>query len=145
MSGKPNLYDSDVLEWSDQQAALLRRLAAGERVNDQIDWENVAEEVESVGRSQLSAVRAHLIQALLHDLKAEAWPQARDVPHWRAEGLRARGDAAEAYAPSMRQRIDVAALYAKALRYMPATYDGQPPRPVPTACPVTLDELLSEA
>jgi hypothetical protein len=29
-----NLYDTDILLWSEQQADLLRRLAAGERVND---------------------------------------------------------------------------------------------------------------
>jgi len=38
-----------------------------------------------VGRSQLRAVESHLVQALLHDLKAEAMPQSRDVPYWRAE------------------------------------------------------------
>jgi hypothetical protein len=49
-------YDSDILSWSEQQSALLRRLARGEKVNAQIDWENVVEEVESVGREQLHAV-----------------------------------------------------------------------------------------
>jgi hypothetical protein len=44
----------------------------------------------------------------------------------------------------MRQKIDVAALYADALRAMPDTIDGQPPLPVDTTCPVTLDELLAE-
>jgi len=29
----------------------------------------------------LRAVESHLVQALLHDLKAEAWPQSRDVPY----------------------------------------------------------------
>ena len=53
-------------------------------------------------------------------------------------------NAADAYAPSMRQRIDVAELYAKALRAMPDTIDGQPPLPVPEICPVTLDALLAE-
>ena len=37
-----------------------------------IDWENVIEEIESVGRSERNAVESHLVQALLHDLKAEA-------------------------------------------------------------------------
>ena len=36
-------YDTDILIWSERQAALLRRVAAGERVNDQVDWENVIE------------------------------------------------------------------------------------------------------
>jgi hypothetical protein len=44
----------------------------------------------------------------------------------------------------MRQRIDIAGLYAKALRALPDTIDGQPPLPVPGVCSVTLDELLSD-
>jgi len=139
-----DLYDADVLEWSERQAALLRRRAAGELVNDaEIDWPNVAEEIESVGNEQLHAVRSHLLQALLHDLKAEAWPLTSYVPHWRSEARVARINAADRYAPSMRQRIDVADIYAKALRAMPDTIDGVPPLPVPAVCPVTLDELLA--
>jgi hypothetical protein len=140
-----NLYDDDVLLWSKSQAALLRRMAAGERVNDQVDWENVVEEIEDVGRSSLRACRSQLLQALLHDLKAKAWPLSRDVPHWRSEARLARINAADAFAPSMRQHIDIADLYAKAVRAMPETEDGQPPLPVPPTCSVTLDDLLSAA
>jgi len=101
-----DLYEEDVLLWSEQQAALLRRLAAGERVNEQIDWENVIDEVESAGSEQLHAVESLLVQALTHMLKAEAWPLARaDVGHWHAEARRFRGDAAARFVPSMRQRI----------------------------------------
>jgi hypothetical protein len=78
-------YDTDILEWSERQAALLRRLSGGEAVNAEIDWPNLIEEVEDVGRNTLRACRAQLLQALLHDLKAEAWPLSRDVPHWRSE------------------------------------------------------------
>ena len=42
----------------------------------------------------------------------------------------------------MRQRIDVETLYRRALRGLPESLDGQPPLPVPDACPFTLDELL---
>jgi uncharacterized protein DUF29 len=78
-------YDTDILTWSERQAELLRRVGAGEKINDQADWENVAEEVESVGRSQLPQVKSLLVQALAHMLKAEAWPLSREMPHWRAE------------------------------------------------------------
>jgi hypothetical protein len=44
----------------------------------------------------------------------------------------------------MRQKIDVADLYAKALRALLETIDGQPPLPVQDVCPVTLDELLGD-
>ena len=153
-------YEIDILDWSERQAALLRRAATGERVNE-LDWPNIIEEIEGVGLSELRAVRSLLRQALLHDLKAEAWPLTSYVPHWRAEARIARIDAADRYVPSMRQRIEVAELYAQALRAMPETVDGgagqgsageasgsasggQPPLPVPERCPVTLDELLGE-
>jgi hypothetical protein len=137
------LYDADVFEWSQHQAALLRRRAAGELVNEaELDWPNIAEEIDSVGRSQLTAVRSLLVQALLHDLKAEAWPLSREVSHWRGEARRLRGDAADTFTPSMRQLIDVQKLHRRALAAMPDTIDGQPPFPVPAECPVTLDELL---
>ena len=143
MSG--DLYNSDILLWSEQQAERLRALAAADRQNDASpDWPNIIEEIEDVGRSSLRACRALLMQALLHDLKAEGWPLAREVLHWRAEARGFRIDAADAFSPAMRQRIDVADLYTKALRRMPDTLDGQPPLPVPSVCPVTLDELLSE-
>jgi hypothetical protein len=86
-----------------------------------------------------------LVQALVHMLKAEAWPLARDCGHWHAEARRFRGDAAARFVPSMRQRIDVERLYRRALRAVPDTIDGIPPlQTIPTLCPVTLDELLSE-
>ncbi|MGH7069731.1 MAG: DUF29 domain-containing protein [Acetobacteraceae bacterium] len=138
------LYETDILEWSEQQAALLRRLAKGERVNDQVDWENVVEEIESVGNEQRHALESHLIQALLHMLKAEAWPEARDRPHWQAEARGRRNDARRRFAPSMGGRINLDELYRDALSRLPDSYDGKTPLPVPHACPVTLDELLRE-
>ena len=44
----------------------------------------------------------------------------------------------------MRQRIDLAGLYADALYALPETIDGQAPLPVPVECPVTLDEMLAD-
>jgi hypothetical protein len=99
MSG---VYDTDILVWSDDQAALLRLLAAGERVNDQVDWTNVIEEIESVGSEQLHAVSSLLTQAIIHRLKAMAWPDARDADNWCADAERFAGDAADRFAPSMR-------------------------------------------
>jgi len=138
-----DLYDADVFKWSQHQAALLRRRAAGELVNEaELDWPNIAEEIESVGASQLRAVRSLLVQALLHDFKAEAWPHSLYVGTWRGEARRFRDDAADAYTPSMRQHIELAKLYKRALAAIPDQVDGQPPRPVAQTCSVTLEELL---
>ena len=139
-----DLYETDVVTWSDRQADLLRRIAAGERVNDQVDWENVVEEIESVGQSQIDAVESLWTQAFLHDLKAEAWPLARDVDNWRPDARMFRHQAKRKYRASMRQRIDLPGIYESALAGLPDTMDGTPPLPVPQACPVTVDELLSD-
>lgn len=138
-------YDDDIVLWSEHQAGLLRRRAAGQVVNDaELDWPNIAEEIEDVGRSQRDSVESHIVLALLHDLKAEAWPLSLAVPGWRAEARLHRRLARRKFTPGMRQRIDVASLYADALVGLPDTIDGQQPLPVDIACPVSLDELLSE-
>ncbi|HEY2619461.1 MAG TPA: DUF29 family protein [Acetobacteraceae bacterium] len=62
-----DLYDTDMLAWSERQADLLRRMAAGERVNDQVDWGNVAEEISDMGNNLVRAVASHLVQAMPDD------------------------------------------------------------------------------
>jgi hypothetical protein len=138
-----DLYEDDIALWSERQGDLLRRLARGEQVNEQIDWENVAEEIETVGRNERHAVESHLIQAMVHALKALAWPQSNSVPHWQAEMRIARSDARRRFSPSMRQLIDMADLYNAALDRLPEEIDGLAPGPVPETCPFTLDELLA--
>jgi hypothetical protein len=56
------------------------------------------------------------------------------VPGRRADAVRFCQQAGKAFAPSMRQRIDMAKLYALAVRRLPETVDGQPPLLVPTTC-----------
>jgi hypothetical protein len=140
-----DLYEDDILLWSERQADLLRRHFVGERINSaELDWPNIIEEIESVGNEQLRAVNYNLSQALIHMLKAKAWPSSRDVPHWEADARAFRANAADRFAPSMRRRIDLAKVYRRALRGLPDTIDGQPPLGVPDACSMTLDDLLAE-
>ncbi|MEJ0020807.1 MAG: DUF29 family protein [Acetobacteraceae bacterium] len=51
-----DLYDEDIVLWSERQSGLLRRIAAGAPVNERPDWVNIIEEVDSVGRSDLRAL-----------------------------------------------------------------------------------------
>ncbi|HUB16778.1 MAG TPA: DUF29 domain-containing protein [Acetobacteraceae bacterium] len=139
-----NDYDTDIVVWSDRQAELLRRRAAGELVNDaELDWPNIAEEIESVGREQVHAVQSLLRQAMIHRLKIMAWPRSSHVAGWQDEDLGFRQEAADRYTPAMRQRIDLDHLYSQALRRLPREIDGSPPGPIPSACPWTLEQLLA--
>jgi hypothetical protein len=60
----PSLYDQDFYAWANEQAALLRagNLSAA-------DIENIAEEIESMGRGEKRELMSRLTVLLLHLLK----------------------------------------------------------------------------
>ena len=68
----PSLYDSDVHAWAREQT----RAIAERRLAD-IDWANVAEEIECVGNSQRHEIRNRLRILLLHLAKWEYQPEKR--------------------------------------------------------------------
>ena len=140
-----DLYHSDILGWSKAQAERLRRLRRGERVND-LDWEHVIEEVEDVGSSQLSAVKSHLGLAMLHALKAVAWPEHPAVEHWQQEIATFLSNAQTGFQPGMQQHIDPAGVYARALKQLRklSPLGGVPPRPVPQSVAFPAAELRNE-
>ena len=140
-----DLYDRDAFAWSERQAALLRRVARGERVND-VDWDHVVEEIEDVGLTELHAVESYLEQILVHILKLHGWPDLSARQHWRSEIVGFQLSLGRRFAPSMRQRIDLADLYQGAMRRVELLrYGGNPGLPPPASCPVTLDQLLKSA
>jgi hypothetical protein len=51
------------LLWSERHGDALRQRAANE-----IDWDNVAEEIEDMGNNVVRSVASHLVQAILHDV-----------------------------------------------------------------------------
>jgi hypothetical protein len=138
----PDLYEADFVLWSERQAALLRRLQAGDPVGDQLDWDNLVEEVESLGSSARLATESLLARGLEHLLKIRGWPNG-PVDHWAAEANTFLRDAGRAWAPSMARAIDAATLYREELEKIGLRkIDGTPPQPLPAACPVTLAELI---
>jgi hypothetical protein len=139
-----DLYERDVLAWSESQASLLRRLARGERVND-VDWEHVVEEIEGVGLSELHAVESFLTLMLVHLLKSRVWPGDPSERHWRVEIVAFQQNTTRRFAPSMRQRIDLARLWQDAISQLEAGQaDDDPPLALPAASPFSLDQLLTE-
>lgn len=137
-------YERDVLIWAEQQADLLRRLAAGERLNAAVDWPRVIEEVQDVGLSELRACQSLLQQAIMHLLELHAWPASQAAAHWSEEAGVFLDDAGRRFTPSMRARIALDDLYAKALRRVLATAaDTGIAGALPETCPFALDDLLA--
>ncbi len=139
------LYEVDALAWGELQASLLSRLAAGERVNEAIDWSNVIEEIRDVGLSELHACESLLTQAMLHLLKLHASSGNPAAPHWRGETAAFLSGVRRRFSPSMRQRIDIDELYADAIHQVPSSFDDATElRPLPERCPFTLIELVAK-
>lgn len=92
-------YETDFYAWTQDQAARLREL----RPNS-LDWENVAEEIESVGRSQRTQIRNRLRVLLAHLLKWEYQPEFR-CHSWQSTigGQRVHIDGVVEDSPSLRR------------------------------------------
>ncbi len=90
-----DLCQEDILLWSDRQAQLLRQHASSACINDAIDWPNIIEEIESVGRAERAALASHVRIILEHLAKLEASPATEPRAGWLETIARARADVAD--------------------------------------------------
>ncbi len=103
-----DLYDTDFVTWSQRQSALVRRRASGELVNEaEIDWPNVAEEIEALGKNEERALASKLATIMEHLLKLEASPAVDPRAGWRSTIRRERTDIRRLLkgAPSLRRTV----------------------------------------
>jgi Domain of unknown function DUF29 len=75
------LYDEDFVRWTEEQAAALRE-AASLATNLPLDWENLAEEIDSLGRSQKRELRSRIATIIEHLLKLQYSPAADPRGGW---------------------------------------------------------------
>lgn len=101
-----SLYDEDLVLWSKEQARALRE-AARAGWNAPIDWENVAEEIESLGRSDRRALASHIATVIEHLLKLQAAPARDPVRGWMELVRRARREVERLLteSPSLRREL----------------------------------------
>jgi hypothetical protein len=83
----------------------------------------------------------------VHLIRLVAEPDSTAVRHWRSEVAGFHANARRRYSPSMRQRIDVNALWRSAIEQSLLGYEGAQHEGVAgltTESPFALDELLAE-
>lgn len=82
MSGSAaQLYEEDFVRWTEQQSRALRE-AARVGTNSPLDWENLAEEIESLGASQRRELRSRIAVILEHLMKLEHSPASDPRTGW---------------------------------------------------------------
>lgn len=135
-------YDRDFYSWSLEQARLVRegRWSA-------VDRENVAEEIESLGREQFNKLESAIRVLLMHMLKWDHQPELRSrswmlsIKEQRAELGDVLGDN-----PGLRPRIAeaTARAYRKA-RIQAARETGLDEEQFPAQCPYSWDDIVARA
>lgn len=140
-----DLYDTDVVLWSERQAALLRRRAAGDLVNDaDLDWHNVAEEIEAVGRSARRELQSRLAWLLQHLLKWRYQPEFRSAS-WRTTIRNQRNAIEDLLAESPSLKAVLPEIFAAAYRRARLNaLDETGLLALPEATPFTLDQTLGD-
>ena len=139
------LYDTDFAAWTEQQAALLR---AG-RI-DAADIDHIAEEIESLGRSELRAMESALMRVIEHLLKLAYSPASDPRDGWRESVTVQRLDY-EALAddnPGLVGRVRLPIVYDRARRLAGVSlseHDGLSMSVLPATCPWTLAEIADTA
>ena len=136
------LYQTDFYAWTQQQAALLK-----EEEFTEVDWQNLIEEIEDMGRSNKREVSSRLTRILEHLLKLFTEPNSRAANHWKRTILTQRID--------LRRHLrDNATLRATVSEFIDDAYSdarrlavsglGCSVAALPAACPWTAEQLLDE-
>jgi ribosomal protein L29 len=136
-----SLYDKDFYAWANEQAALLRagNLAAA-------DIEHIAEEIESMGKTEKRELIGRLAVLLLHLLKWQFQPMLQGSS-WRATIKIQRRDLARHLTdnPSLKSKLPEAIDDAYGNAILLATAEtGLPETTFPAHCPWSLDQIGSD-
>jgi hypothetical protein len=135
------LYDQDFYAWANEQARLLR---AGDL--SAADIEHIAEEIESMGRSEKRELVSRLTILLIHllkwrfqpDMRTRSWRNSVTVQRVRLEShMRDNPSLKSTLAEAMKEAFRVARLEAEA-------ETGIDESTFPTECPWSFEQLMDE-
>lgn len=135
-------YEKDFYAWTVEQTRLLR---AGEL--SAIDVANIAEEIESLGRSDRRELQSRLVVLTAHLLKWQKQPDERSKS-WSSTIREQRRQIETLLGDSPSLRPFVAQVLTRAYydaREDAAEETGLPETEFPAECPFALDELLSRS
>lgn len=136
----PSTYETDFYLWTQQQAALLRQgqLQA-------VDVANLAEEIESMGKSDRRTLGSHLRNVLLHLLKWRYQSERRGAS-WESSIRNGRDEIEAILADSPSLVPQLPALLETEYRRSRRNAVSETGLPLPTfpeASPFTVDQVLN--
>lgn len=135
-----DLYEQDFVRWTEEQARAIR-----EGRLDAVDREHLAEEIESMGRSDRREVTSRLAVIIQHILKQRLQP-ALDGPSWRSTIRTQQKCIADLLeeSPSLRGHLDAAMERAHPLGVLYAVRDTSLPDDMFQGERITLADALGD-
>lgn len=136
------LYETDLYAWTQHQARVLRERGAG---SNTLEWDNLAEEIETLGRSEAASCESHITNILLHFLKLHLVQDRQPKRYRRAEIKAFRIGLKRHLSPSLRARLQngIEPLYADARSLFVLQFEeGELISPAPETYPWTFDDIL---
>lgn len=130
-----NLYETDYYLWLEKQARAIKN----HDVNA-LDWINLLEEIESLGKEQLNAVNSLLKQVIIHRLKLDYLQDELNRNHWESEINTFVDQIEDRLTKTLKNKLDLPKLYNRAKRDVLKQY---PKLIIPETNPYTLDDLLT--
>ena len=97
-----SLYDTDYLAWIEQQAAALRARGGGANA---LDYDNLAEEIEDLGKSEFNACQSFVERIIEHLLKLQFSSEVEPRAHWRGEILAFRDQLQDRLTRTLENRL----------------------------------------
>ncbi len=138
-------YDEDFYAWTQHQAAVLRSM---EVADNRFDREQVAEEIEDLGKSERDAVRSQIRRIIEHLLKLAHSPSAEPRFDWMGSMAEARAALGDKLSPALRLDAEVVLtrLYRDGRRRAELALrghgEGTAAEQLPTDCPYTVDQIV---
>ncbi|MDJ0843189.1 MAG: DUF29 domain-containing protein [Crocosphaera sp.] len=136
-------YEKDYYQWTIEQAQALRELVNTHQNLKQLktlDWDNIIEEIEALGRSEYSAVTSLLMRQIEHLLKIDYVPLPECRNKWKSEVIAFKKNMKRKFAPSMKPKLEkeFSEIYQDAVDIVETEYEID----LPKQCPYGLTDLL---
>ena len=130
-----NLYETDFVQWTEEQAKAL-----SEHNEKALDWENLKEEIDDLGKEQINAVHSFLKQIIIHRLKLDYTNEILSRRHWIDEIEDFQDEIERRLTKTLLNKINIEAEYERSKRKVLKMYDVR----LPDKCPYTFEDLMTK-
>ncbi|MGB3508993.1 MAG: DUF29 domain-containing protein [Microcoleaceae cyanobacterium] len=128
-----NLYETDFVEWTIKQAQALNNHDI-----KALDWNNLKEEIEDLGKEQIHSVSSFVKKLIEHKLKLDYSSDIYRRNHWQTEINNFQDEIERRLTKTLLNKVDIDKEYERAKRLVLSEYKLD----LPDRCPYSFADLM---